>query len=92
MDASMSQEELSGAEIIEAMSRKDFHHKFVMGVGQTEAFGALVSCRAEYITPAQKQEVRELLEKLGIPFTLTGSDDELNMIAATAAARAVDVR
>ncbi len=92
MDASMSQEALSGVEVIEAMPREEFHLKFVRGVGQTRAFGALVSFLAENITPAEKQEVRKSLEKLGIPLALTESDEELNRIAVAASARSVALR
>lgn len=38
----MSQEKCKAIEIIETMPRKEFHQKFVKGIGQTQSFGALV--------------------------------------------------
>ena len=92
MNASMSQEVLNGATIVESMSKEDFHLKFVKGVGQTKAFGALASFKAEHISPEEKQEVRLALGGIGIPFDLTRSDSDLNEIAAAVSARAVALR
>lgn len=92
MNMSTSQEVHSGAKIVDSMSRKDFHLIFVRGLGQTKAFSALASFRAENISLEEKREVRMALNNAGIPFALTESDSDLNEIAAAISARAVALR
>ena len=92
MNISISQEAYSGATIIESMPRKDFHLKIVKGIGQMKAFGALVSFKAENISPEEKQEIRVALNGVGVPLTMMESDCDLNEIAAVVSARAVALR
>ena len=92
MDMAISQEVHSGAIIVESMPREDFHLKFVKGIGQMKAFGALVSFKAENISPEEKQKIRAALNDVGVPFTLMESDSDLNEIAAVVSARAVTLR
>lgn len=88
----LSKEAYDGVEIIEKMSREDFHSKFVKGVGQTRAFSALASFTAENISPEEKQEIRTALSAIGIPLAMTELDDVLDEIAAVVSARAVTLR
>ena len=88
----MSQVVHDGVNVIETMSRNDFHQKFVRGICQTRAFGALASFMAEHISPEEKREVRIMLANNGIPFNMTESDADLDAIAAVISARAVHLR
>ena len=88
----MSQVVHGGANIIETMSRSDFHQKYVRGVCKTRSFGALVTFMAENISSEEKLEVRTKLARNGIPLSMTETDDDLNTIAAVISARAVSLK
>lgn len=81
-----------GVEIVRAMSREDFHKKFVKGIGKTRAFGAIASLGPDRISPEQKTEVRKALDAIGIPLSMTASDNDLCDIVAEISARAVALR
>lgn len=88
----MSQVAHGGVDIIEMMSRNDFHQKYVRGVCKARSFGALVTFMAENISSEEKLEVRTMLAHNGIPLSMTESNDDLNMIAAVISARAVSLK
>ena len=92
MNVSTSREARSGSAIVKAMSRKDFDLKLLEGVARTRAFGALVTFMAKNLSKEDKQEVRRALNDIGIPFSLTKSDHELDDIAAATIARSVSSR
>ncbi|MBR3256331.1 hypothetical protein IKG10_01535 [Candidatus Saccharibacteria bacterium] len=86
-----SQEVRNGIDFIASMSKKEYHEKFLRGVARTRVFGALITFKAENISDEEKQEVREVLHDMGIPFEFMESDKELDDIAAFAAARSVSL-
>jgi len=85
-------QEAQGVEIINAMSREDFHQKVIRGFGRSNAFGGLVSFGAKNILPEERQQIRAELANIGIPLALTESDKDLDDIASAIAGRSVSLR
>ena len=77
------------ANLILEMPKEKFREIFIRNIGQTRSFGALVSRGAKNIFPEEKQEVRKKLNDVGIPFSMTESDEKLDTIAATVAGRSM---
>ena len=67
-------------EIINAIPSKEFRLRFIKGVCKTKPFG---SFKAKNLSQEEKAELRAILCDNGFPFELTGSDQELDKIAAT---------
>ena len=80
------------AEIIEGISRDDFHKKFIRGICQSREFGYLETFLAEHTPEDYKIKVRKDLEKLGVPLELTESDYDLNNTITAITSRAVELR
>lgn len=70
-------------EIINAIPSKEFRLRFIKGVCKTKPFGSLASFKAKNLSQEEKTELRAILCDNGFPFELTGSDQELDKIAAT---------
>ena len=77
------------ANLILEMPKEEFWKIFIRNIGQTRSFGALVSLGTKHMRPGDKEEVRKNLNNVGIPFTMTDSDEKLGTIAATVAARSM---
>lgn len=92
MNVSTSREAHSGPAIVKTMSRKDFNEKFLKGVARTKEFGALLTFMAKNISEEDKQKVRKALNDIGIPFSLTMSDNDLDDIAVATIKRSTSSR
>ena len=83
---------MDGVTVIEAMSRKEFRKKMVKGVAKTPEFSQLMSSGIETMTATEKNWLRINLNKAGVGFKYTGTDNELRCVAFAIANRAGEVR
>ena len=81
-----------GAKMIEEMSRDDFHQRIIRDVCRLTEFGHLVSAGAGDLAEDEKQTIRKVLARAGIPFSATETDAELDGIATAIASRSVQLR
>ena len=82
--------DVEAANLIIEMPREQFWDVFIRNIGQTRAFGALVSLKTKHMSPEEKQDIRKKLNDAGIPYSMTDSDEKLDTIAATVAARSMN--
>lgn len=87
----MSQSTINGKGIIQSLSRKEFHKKFIKGACQNPSFGALASFKAENLSHEEKTEIRNVLAENGIPHSLTKSDRDLDEIIQAISDRAISL-
>ncbi len=88
----MQEAKLKGPDIINSLSREEFHKKYVKGICQTAEFSTLASFWAEDTPEDYKEKVRNELAKLGIPHELTASDDDLDNVVTAITGRSVTLR
>lgn len=79
-----------GVEIIEAMPYNEFYHKVTSGIAHREEIAELIFHFAENVSPEVKEGARNALAEIGIPLSLTESDDDLDYITATIGRRMVE--
>ena len=81
-----------GAEIIEGLSRDDFHKKFVKDICQSREFGFLTTFWAKHTPEDYKKKVRDKLATAGVPLELTQSDYDLDNTITAITSRSVALR
>lgn len=87
----MSQSTISGKSIIQGLSRKEFHKKFIKGACQKPSFGALASFGAKNLSTEERIEICDILAKNGIPHNLTESNRDLDEIIQAISDRAISL-
>lgn len=78
------------ATLVENIPEGIFMQKFVRGLAQTRLVGDIVSRGASMASLKDKCTIRQELVKLGIPFYLSESDENLDEIIGELFARSVE--
>lgn len=76
---------------IKNLSKEEFCEKFVKNVGRTKPFSRFAT-DPKFTSPEDKEELRNMLIKAGIPANLIATDDALLAATKFIMARAVKLR